>query len=489
MQRNGFRESQPSDLAGVPWVEGEGLLVVPESACWPRFMSLPHPDAIGSYGAELGQFALDRTGKPLDWWQRLISARILEHDADGELCWQEWILTVARQLGKSYWWRELCLWRMSKADDIGEPQEILHIANKLKVANKIQRPARAWAETQDGWDARHGNGQQEVRRGLSIWSLSTAEGAYGYTISLAGVDEAWAIHPDHIDDGVVPTMLESKWSQLGIISTAHHLATPLVIDRRASALDGDGSLLIEWSARPWLPLEDRAGWRQASPRWTPKREALIARELARALGNQTLSTDPVAFFRSQYLNQWPSKAAHSLTKSGLPLLPEGIWQELAGDAETPGAVVFGLEDIFGRGVAVAAASRALDGRIVVQGFELGDRTVAFEWIGMHARSHPGSSLVVGPALQNDPQLGELGIPIETASYAETKACLSQLRQLVSRRLVMHANSPLLSEQMINCRVTETSGIRVISTDPWELVRAASWAAVHLERERRAINIW
>jgi hypothetical protein len=475
---------------GVEWIEGEGLLIVPENACWPRYMTGPHPDAIGSYGAELAEFALDRTGKPLDWWQRLISARILEHDADGVLVWQEWILSVARQLGKSYWWRELCLWRMSKADAIGEPQEILHIANKLKVANRIQRPARAWAEITDGWGARHGNGHEEVNLGLSRWTLSTAEGAYGYTISLAGVDEAWAIHADHIDDGVVPTMLESRWSQLGIISTAHHLATELVINRRAGSMAGDGSLLIEWSARPWLALDDRAGWRQASPRWTAKREALIARELARALTTQSLSTDPVAFFRTQYLNQWPAKAAQSLTKPGLPLLPEGTWAELAGDADTPGGVVFAVEDMAGRGVAVSAAGRAEDGRLVVQAFELGDRSVAFEWIGMHSRSRAGCSLTVGPSLQQDPHVADLGIPVDVATYADTKASLSALRQLVSRRMVMHANSPKLADQMAQCRVIEGSaGIRVISSDPWDLIRASSWAVAALDRDRRAPNIW
>jgi len=453
-------------------------------------MTGPHPDAIGSYGARLAEFVRDRTGSELDWWQRLISARILEHDADGVLVWQEWLLTVARQLGKSYWWRELCLWRMSMADEIGEPQEILHIANKLKVANKIQRSARAWAETQDGWEARHGNGMQEVRHGMSTWALSTAEGAYGATISLAGVDEAWAIKSEHIDDGVVPTMLESRWSQLGLISTAHHLATDLMINRRAGSMAGDGSLLIEWSARPWLALDDRAGWRQASPRWTPKRETLIARELARALNTQSLSTDPVAFFRSQYLNQWPIKAAQSLTRPGLPLLPEGTWAELAGDAETPGGVTFAVEDIAGRGVAVAAAGRAADGRLVVQAFELGDRSVAFEWIGLHSRSRAGCSLIVGPSLQNDPHVEDLGIPVDVGTYADTKASLSALRQLVSRRMVIHANSPQLADQVTQCRVIEGSaGIRVISSDPWDLIRASSWAVANLERERRALNIW
>jgi hypothetical protein len=173
------------------------------------------------------------------------------------------------------------------------------------------------------------------------------------------------------------------------------------------------------------------------------------------------------------------------------LLPEGTWAELAGDADTPGSVAFAVEDMAGRGVAVAAAGRAQDGRIVVQAFELGDRSVAFEWIGMHSRSRPGCSVIVGPSLQNDPQIEDLGIPVDISTYADTKASLSALRQLVSRRMVMHANSPKLADQMTMCRVVEppAGGIRVISSDPWDLIRAASWAVTTIERERRALNIW
>jgi hypothetical protein len=129
---------------------------------------------------------------------------------------------------------------------------------------------------------------------------------------------------------------------------------------------------------------------------------------------------------------------------------------------------------------------------VVQAFELGDRSVAFEWIGMHSRSRPGCSVVVGPSLQNDPHIDDLGIPMDVGTYAETKASLSALRQLVSRRMVIHANSPKLADQVTQCRVIEppAGGIRVISSDPWDLIRATSWAVASLERERRrAPNIW
>jgi hypothetical protein len=474
-----WRESSPAEFADVPWLKG--LLRPPADAVWPRFMSRPHPDAIGSYGAEFAEFARARTGRPLDWWQRLAAARILEHDANGELVWREWLLTVARQIGKSWLVRELILWRLTLERRIGEPQEILYVANKLRIADKIQRPARAWAASQDGWAARHSNGSQSVNRG--------DVGAYGLSTSLAVVDEGWDVSPEHIADGITPTLLERAWSQLALISTAHHRCTSLFVDRRLGALSGDGTLLLEWSARPWLALDDRAGWRQASPRWTAKREELIGRELARALAGRNPGEDPLSFFRSQYLNQWPSRATAGSVLPGLPFLPEGVWPSLAGDGELVGPIVFAVEDVAGRAAAVAAAGRTEAGKILVECYEVADRVSAFQWAGMHGSSHPGSRIVVGTALANDPTLAELGIPHAVMSYADTKAALSALRSIVSRRELLHAQSPTLADQLGSLRVVEGSaGLRVISSDPWDLVRPAAWAVAELDRHRGS-GVW
>jgi hypothetical protein len=453
-------------------------------------MSAPHPDAVGSYGAVFAEFARNRTGRPLDWWQRLSSARILEHNAAGELVWGEWLLTVARQIGKSWLVRELILWRLTLERKIGEPQEILYVANKLRIADKIQRPARAWAEGEEGWAARHSNGQQTVSRGESAWTLSTDQGAYGLSTCLAVVDEGWDVAPEHIADGITPTLLERRWSQLALISTAHHRCTSLFVDRRLGALSGDGTLLLEWSGRPWLELDDRAGWRQASPRWTSKRERMIERELSRALAGRNPGEDPLSFFRSQYLNQWPTRATAGAVIPGIPFLPESVWASLAGDAEIVGAIVFAVEDIAGRAAAVAAAGRAADGRIVLECYEVADRSSAFHWAGMHAASHPGSRMAVGTALQNDPSLAELAIPTDVMSYADTKASLSALRTIVSRRELMHANSPTLADQLGSLRLAthSSAGLRVISGDPWDLVRPAAWAVSLLDRYRGS-GVW
>ena len=86
-----------------------------------------------------------------------------------------------------------------------------------------------------------------------------------------------------IEEGLTPTMVEREQPQLLLISTAHRLATSLMLGRRQVALgrleDGDGDLLIEWSAPTGAELDDLDAWRLASPHWTPRRERLIAKQL------------------------------------------------------------------------------------------------------------------------------------------------------------------------------------------------------------------
>ena len=60
----------------APWLAE--LRNVPAEGSWPRLMTLPHPDAVGSWGSEIDTQYRRRTGRELRWWQRLAAARLLE---------------------------------------------------------------------------------------------------------------------------------------------------------------------------------------------------------------------------------------------------------------------------------------------------------------------------------------------------------------------------------------------------------------------------
>jgi len=217
----------------------------------------------------------------------------------------------------------------------------------------------------------------------------------------------------------------------------------------------------------------------------------VARALQRALSTRSSALneeDPIATFRGQYLNQWPQRSTNDVALPGDALVSLEAWGQLAGPADPVGPVTFAVEDFAGISVAIAAAGRDPSGAITLEAYVLpGDRRTAYDWIALHAASRPGSTLVVGTALQGDAQVMELGgtLTVEPMSYADTRASLSLLRQVVNRRGLVHAQTPELDAQLRDCRVAEgTAGLRVASSGRWDVIRAAAWAVGSVERERR-----
>ena len=77
--------------------------------------------------------------------------------------WDESLLTVSRQVGKTWIVHDLCSWRLEQGDRFGDLQEIVSIAKDLAVVRKMQAPTRARAKTMtDVYHVREVNGQEEI---------------------------------------------------------------------------------------------------------------------------------------------------------------------------------------------------------------------------------------------------------------------------------------------------------------------------------------
>ena len=311
------------------------------------------------------RFAQKRSGK-LRWWQKLVAYRLLEVDEDGRLFHEAVILSLARQVGKSWFLSELAMWRLHEGKRFKEPQLILGTGSNLSVVREVQRPARVLAKAmRDIYAVREVNGQEEVEllADSSRWMLRAKDAVYGYSASLALADECWKIRAASIDEGLTPTMVEREQAQLLLVSTAHRLATTLMLGRRRDALehldDDEGDLLIEWSARRDMALDDVEAWKLASPHWTPGRERLIRKRceaMRKGEGEPDIDEpDPVESFRSQWMNVWPRKRTEP---PGVvqPLLGDGLWAGLAvPDLHSDSPIFVAVEDNYGEGAAVAAA--------------------------------------------------------------------------------------------------------------------------------------
>jgi len=455
---------------------------------WPRLMSGPHPRAVGSYGSELVSWAAGRTGMDLRWWQRLAALRLLEHDAAGQLVWSWWLVSTARQVGKSWLLRELLLWRIHQGTRFGEPQLVLHTGKDLPVCREVQRPARAWAQREGGYKVRESNGTEEIETADgSRWMIRGRGSIYGYSASLGAVDEAWRVAPEVVEDGLEPTMAERASAQLGLLSTAHRMATQLMPSRRAAAMaelaEPTEVLLLEWSAPADAELSDRDAWRMASPHWSERRARLITAQHHRAVTagvtDDPDEPDPVESFRSQWLNIWPTAKAETASRTS-PLLDDGAWPALTELAAAPvGALALAVDDHYGRGTGTVALARIAGGRVLAWGATHDRRSDAAAWLTLLAGRHPGSRLLVAPALEPDPDIGAVPLVERiAASGVLVRAGLALIRETAGAGSLRHDGSPALASQMAGARVVESaSGSMALAAGGArvELVRALAAA--------------
>jgi hypothetical protein len=478
----------------VPWLE---VLQeeMPADAVWPRLMTIPHPRATGSLGAEFAGWVLERSGAPLRWWQELAATRLLEHDDDERLVWETAVLSTARQVGKSWFLRELCLWRIHQGARFGEPQDVMHTGKDLAVCKEVQRPARVWAKgRRDAYKVTEVNGQEQIEflGDASRWMLRAKEAVYGYSVSLGVVDEGWKVRASSVDEGLTPTMAEREQPQLLLVSTAHRRATALMLGRRQVALagleEGDGDLLVEWSAPAHVELDDRKAWRLASPHWSDRRERLIRKRYEATLAGEVEDpdeADPVESFRAQWLNQWPRKV---IGPDGPmePLLPADSWASLvASDVAPSGGVWVAIEDDFGLGAGVACARRLVDGRLELDGWLRGDWDSAIGDVEDLAKDHQVRRLLVGASLMDRLPAGLVGLA-ESRGSTEVRIGLALLRDLAATGQVVHdANTTDLDTVLEQAMVREgPAGLVLFAKGDTHLVRAAVWALAAAHKRSR-----
>jgi hypothetical protein len=478
----------------VPWLDR--LRRVPLNATWPRLMTVPHPRATGTLGPEFIGWCAERSGHELRWWQQLVATRLLETDHDGRLVWETAVVSTARQVGKSWLLRELCLWRIHQGERFGEPQDVLHTGKDLAVCKEVQRPARIWAKSRrDVYRVREVNGQEEIERLVdgSRWMLRAKEAVYGYSVSLGVVDEGWRVRASSVDEGLTPTMAEREQPQLLLVSTAHRKATALMLSRRQVALagleEGDGDLLIEWSAPAGTETDDRDAWRLASPHWGARRERLISKRHEAMLSGEVEDPeepDPVASFRAQWLNQWPRKAVDP-GGAAEPLLPDGVWAGLLQEGlEAAGPVWVAVEDDYGLGAAVACCRRLADGRLELDGWLRGDWDSAILDVEALAKGYTVRRLLVGASLLDRIPATLRGFA-EPRGTSETRTGLALLRDLALSGQVVHdAGTGELDETLAAAHVKEApAGLVLFAKGPTHLVRAAVWA-LHAAHRRAAV---
>jgi hypothetical protein len=457
----------PGEVWGLAYDSTEGV--------WPRFMTVPHPRATGTYGHDFIRWAESKSQAMLNpkkspglrWWQKLVALRVLEHDEAGRLVWEKIILTVARQSGKSWFMRCLLMWRTVHGEGLfGETQTCLHVAHKIVAAQEVWRPATRWAIHNYGQNAvRFANGEQQITTpDGGRWLIQAANDGAGVSMSLsmALVDEAWRVKREVVDGAITPTMAEAEQPQLFLVSTAGDSTSDLMISYRDQGIEATNEptdlLILEWSASPEADADDEAAWRAASPFWSPRRRAVVAAARLRATE---------AEFRSQWLNQWQPSIDDSQS-----LMPVALWNSLAGTLPPFGedsTIVVGVEDNFGEGASVALAWLDPHSDLVAGIVREFDR-LPEAWLAVseYRERWPNCKVEVGATLGDDPLLVDVvgyGGAILTGS-TETRLALPLLRELAAQHRLRHDGAQALTRQVLGLQVraSVSGGLGIVGID-------------------------
>ena len=486
----------PEYLRQFDWLRD--LADVPEDSSPPLMMSPVPDDAVGSYGWLAIPWIEKVERKRLRWWQKLSLVRQLEHRADGSLCFRRKIESAPRRAGKSVGLRGGALWRMEHAEKplatpfgefvpFGEVQTVIHTGSDVAICREIQRGAWRWAEWY-GWVVTRANGKEAVESDSGDrWLVRAQDAVYGYDVCLGMVDEGWNVKPDTVSEGLDPATLERCNPQVVLTSTAHRRATSLMRSELSAAmsLEDPRTLLLLWGAVAGSDPSDPAVWRSASPYWTEDRRELIASKYAKAAAGEVDpeadDPDPMKGFEAQYLNVWRIREPKRI---GRPVVDQQAWGDLVVTAPNSPPDAVAVESWFDQGVAVARAWDTDDG-IVVSVADCPDITSAATLVASYSFA---GVVKVGSSLADSAAWSRSEIAVESVSCS-VRMAVSQFAAAIKDGEFAHARSGVLTEQALALRVADgVDGVRVVSKDRADAVKAAVWA-IQAACDGRGPNIW
>lgn len=360
----------------------------------PRFGTQRNPER-ETLGGEVAAVA-ERLGKPLMPWQRHVVDVALEIDPDtGELWYEEVVITVPRQSGKTTLIMAILVWRcVMLARSIGH-QTCTYIAQSGKMARRklerefavILRAARRFVEVPQSsrqrptraneWKLSMNNNGEHILFGTGSYlgiDPPTEDAAHGDVLDMPVIDEAFSREDDLVEQAVDAATV-TRWSpQTFIVSTVGNyksifLGRKVLAGRKAISDPSSKTCYMEWSVpedeQRW---DDPIVWRKHLPALghTITERRLLAR-LDKAKRNPDEVDEDgyepgVAGFKRGYLNIWPSFPNFGATGVESELDPDA-WEALAvEDSDISGDVVLGVgvaKD--GLSAAIVLAGRCADG--------------------------------------------------------------------------------------------------------------------------------
>lgn len=434
-------------------------------------------------------------------WQQHVADVILEIDPEtGELVYDEYVLTVPRQSGKSTFILVKSTHRASATKFFGPRQRIVYTAQtRQKAREKWEEDFVADLEASPRMRAKvtthKGNGNEHIRfvngSRLGI-EANTEKAGHGGTLDESYIDEAFAQVDNRLEQAFGPAMITRKNKQLGIISTAGWLDVSAYLwgkveVGRALVLDDvrRGTAYFEWSAPEDADPSDVDVWLDCMPALhrpdcPPKCKAhtvaitAIRNELEKALRSGKLSD-----FRRAYLNQWVLKPRDGEETvlgnwSGCQVL----------DVDRPPPLAIGVSATFDRDMSSIGAVGILpDGRPLVWPSH---RRPDTDWLLIEVpriQAEYECAVVIdekGPIGDLIEALEDKGVTVTRAKLEDYIDACADMLDRVKARTIAHSAHADLNTAVAAARWRKVGDRRVFSrgTDVsmLEAVTLANWAA-------------
>lgn len=470
-------------------------------------------------------------------WQQLAADIALEIDPEtGDLWYEEVVITVPRQSGKTTLIFALLVWRcVVMARRIGR-QMCTYLAQSGKHARrKLQREfiptlrgasglkevahSRATPRVRTEWKPSLNNGQEHIEFGTGSFlqvEAPTETGSHGDVLDMPVIDEAFAHQSDLVEQAVDAAGITRRSPQLYIISTAGNRRSrflwlkvragrKLAADQCAGRARASRRCYLEWSVPDDEDWQDEAVWWRYLPALGHTiTVARLRAKMEKALANPDLILDEedeepgVPGFRRAYLNQWME--VPDIESDGFdPEISSVEWSACGvaargwEDDNIVGQVAFGAAvTADGQTAAIALAGRTPDGHI--QG-ELIEAMRGTWWLErlltekvrdndtrMVAWKNVGATRALVPELKRSAGSTVDTLPINGADWA---AACQAFRTLVKDQRFVHLDDTVLDESVAGLRRREVGA-------GWEFDEAGAHAdpapALALVAAVRAIEL-
>ena len=414
-----------------------------------------------SRGYEVIDFA-ETIGSPLLPWQQWVVKRALEIGTDGRYRFRVILIMVGRQNGKSHLQRIVTLWRMIMDDDVclvlGTAQDLPQASNqwKLTLNTIFECP---WLNKRLA-SHRHVNGQESLalKTGAEYMVRSASENAgRGFSVDHLIIDELRTQKDFRAWNALYYTTIARPNSQIWCMSNAGSPDSAVLYQIRDAALSGDETIgLFEWSAPDECDLDDINAWRQANPG--------LGHTITVAAIRTAMATARPSDFRNEVLCQKVESA-----DSAIDL---GAWQGCADPggslaSQRAGRIAACLDVAMDSAhVTLAVGAKLPDGRVrgeIAASWDSTDAARA-ELGGILDQLNPVETgwFPSGPAAVLAPILRKRRNSRELKGAEVTEACQG-LADLVTARLVIHNDDPLLNSHIGGAQ-------KLQSGDSWRFTR-------------------